>query len=77
MTAPVTTSGPDSAAAVLAAAEMVRQNDYLKLRNAQLQEDVAGLAAENGRLQQELERVVGRRALRLAAEAAATPTGDR
>ena len=72
------TAGPGSAAAVLAAAEMVRQNDYLKLRNAQLQEDVAGLAADNERLRQELERIVGRRALRLAAEAAATtPSGDR
>ncbi len=68
----------NSAAAILATAEMVRQNDYLKLRNAQLQDDVTGLTAENGRLLQELERVVGRRALRLAAEAAAAnPTGDR
>lgn len=76
---PAEDPSPTSAAAILAAAEMVRQNDYLKLRNAQLQEDVAGLSAENERLRQELERVVGRRTLRLAGEAAAaTPlTGDR
>lgn len=66
------------AAAILATAEMVRQNDYLKLRNAQLQEDVAGLSADNERLRQELERVVGRRALRIAAENAANSSvGDR
>jgi hypothetical protein len=70
--------GQATTAAILATAEMVRQNDYLKLRNAQLQEDVAGLAADNERLRQELERIVGRRALRLAAEAATTtPAGDR
>ncbi|HEX7761187.1 MAG TPA: hypothetical protein VF459_16895, partial [Caulobacteraceae bacterium] len=71
MAEPPATTGPlvftqdtqSNTAAILAAAEMVRQNDYLKLRNAQLQEDVASLAADNERLRQELERIVGRRAL--------------
>jgi hypothetical protein len=38
-----------------------RENDYLKLRCSQLQEDVAALSAQVTRLQQELERVAGRR----------------
>jgi len=33
-----------------------RENDYLKLRNAQLQRDVTSLEAEGLRLRQELER---------------------
>jgi hypothetical protein len=33
-----------------------RENDYLKLRNAQLQRDVIALEAEGLRLRQELER---------------------
>ena len=38
-----------------------RENDYLKLRCAQLQGDVGDLGAENMRLRQELERIAGRR----------------
>jgi hypothetical protein len=43
------------------AADMRRQNDYLTLRNAQLQREVTCLEAEALRLRQELER---QRALR-------------
>lgn len=43
---------------------MSRTNDYLKLRNAQLQDDVANLGGQVLRLQQELERLSGRRASR-------------
>lgn len=42
--------------------ELKRQNDYLKLRCAQLQGDVGDLGAENTRLREELERIAGRRA---------------
>ena len=45
-------------------ADLLRQNDYLKLRNAQLQDDVANLSAENERLRQEMERIAGRRTAR-------------
>jgi len=38
------------------AEDLRRENDYLKLRNAQLQRDVISLEAEGGRLRQELER---------------------
>ncbi len=41
--------------------ELKRQNDYLKLRCAQLQGDVSDISAENTRLRQELERIAGRR----------------
>lgn len=41
-----------------------RENDYLKRRNAQLQDDVTSLSGQLLRLQQELERVSGRRATR-------------
>jgi cell division protein FtsB len=34
-----------------------RENDYLKLRNAQLQRDVTDLGAEAARLRQALERL--------------------
>jgi hypothetical protein len=44
------------------ALQLERQNAYLKLRCAQLQEDVANLDAHVIRLQQELERLRGRRA---------------
>jgi len=47
-------------------ADLTRQNDYLKTRNAQLQDDVASLGAENTRLREELERIMGRRAARQA-----------
>ncbi len=47
-------------------ADLLRQNDYLKLRNAQLQDDVANLSAENERLRQEMERIAGRRTARAA-----------
>jgi hypothetical protein len=43
--------------------KLVRQNDYLKLRCAQLQDDVTNLSSQVTRLQQELERLRGRRAL--------------
>jgi hypothetical protein len=36
-------------------AKMVRENAYLKLRNAQLQDDVVLLGAELDRLRQQLE----------------------
>ena len=39
-----------------------RENDYLKRRNAQLQDDVTSLSGQLLRLQQDLERVSGRRA---------------
>lgn len=35
---------------------MRRENDYLKLRNAQLQADMTDLSAETERLRQALER---------------------
>lgn len=38
-----------------------RENDYLKRRNAQLQDDVTSLSGQLLRLQQDLERVSGRR----------------
>ncbi len=44
------------------ALQLERQNAYLKLRCAQLQEDVTNLDAHVIRLQQELERLRGRRA---------------
>jgi hypothetical protein len=44
------------------ALQLERQNAYLKLRCAQLQEDVTNLNAQVIRLQQELERLRGRRA---------------
>jgi hypothetical protein len=40
-----------------------RENDYLKRRNAQLQDDVTSLGGQVLRMQQELERVSGRRAM--------------
>ena len=40
--------------------KLVRENDYLKLRCAQLQDDVTNLSSQVNRLQQELERVRGR-----------------
>ncbi len=49
-----------------AATDLARQNDYLKARNAQLQNDVTELGAENTRLREELERVMGRRVARAA-----------
>lgn len=39
-----------------------RENDYLKRRNAQLQDDVTSLGGQVSRMQQELERLNGRRA---------------
>ena len=39
-----------------------QENDYLKRRNAQLQDDVTSLGGQVLRMQQELERVSGRRA---------------
>jgi prefoldin subunit 5 len=38
-----------------------RENDYLKRRNAQLQDDVTSLGGQVLRMQQELERLSGRR----------------
>jgi hypothetical protein len=40
-----------------------RDNDYLKRRNAQLQDDVTSLGGQVLRMQHELERVSGRRAM--------------
>jgi len=40
-----------------------RENDYLKRRNAQLQDDVTSLGGQVLRMQQELERLNGRRAM--------------
>jgi hypothetical protein len=42
---------------------MRRENDYLKRRNAQLQDDVTSLGGQVLRMQQELERISGRRAM--------------
>jgi chaperonin cofactor prefoldin len=42
--------------------KLERQNEYLKLRCAQLQDDVTNLSSELTRLRQELERLHGRRA---------------
>lgn len=42
------------------ARKLLRENDYLKLRVAQLQNDVTDLGSQVGRLQQELERLHGR-----------------
>jgi predicted nucleic acid-binding Zn-ribbon protein len=39
------------------------ENDYLKRRNAQLQDDVTSLGGQVLRMQQELERISGRRAI--------------
>lgn len=44
------------------AQELRRQNAYLKLRCAQLQDDLTDLGAENARMRQELERTAARRA---------------
>jgi len=44
------------------AQRLTRENDYLKLRCAQLQGDVTDLGSQVARLQQELERVTARRA---------------
>jgi hypothetical protein len=40
-----------------------KENDYLKRRNAQLQDDVTSLGGQVLRMQQELERVSGHRAM--------------
>jgi hypothetical protein len=40
---------------------MRRENEYLKLRNAQLQADLTDVAAETDRLRQALERTSTRR----------------
>jgi hypothetical protein len=44
------------------ARKLVRENDYLKLRCAQLQDDVTDLSSQLTRARQELERLHGRRA---------------
>ncbi|HEY1753407.1 MAG TPA: hypothetical protein VGG29_19275 [Caulobacteraceae bacterium] len=44
------------------AGKLERQNAYLKLRCAQLQDDVTNLESQVVRLQQELDRLRGRRA---------------
>jgi hypothetical protein len=48
----VTPSPPDE--------QLVRENAYLRQRNAQLQEDVAAVGAEAERLRQILQRLHGR-----------------
>jgi hypothetical protein len=40
--------------------KLVRENDYLKLRCAQLQDDVTDLSGQLTRARQELERLHGR-----------------
>jgi hypothetical protein len=45
---------------------LTRENDYLKLRCAQLQGDVTDLSSQVGRLQQALERIHGVRESRRA-----------
>lgn len=45
-------------------AKLTRENAYLKLRCAQLQDDVTSLASQVTRMQQELERLHGARAAR-------------
>ncbi len=42
------------------ARKLVRENDYLKLRCAQLQDDVTDLSGQLTRARQELERLHGR-----------------
>ncbi len=42
--------------------DLIRENAYLKQRNAQLQDDVVALGAETERLRQMLERLHGRMA---------------
>lgn len=44
--------------------ELERENAYLKNRLAQLEGDLVDLAAENGRLREERERLHARRAAR-------------
>ena len=44
--------------------KLVRENDYLKQRCAQLQDDVTDLGSQVMRLRQELERLHGQRATR-------------
>ena len=46
------------------AGKVLRENAYLKLRCAQLQDDVTDLGGQVMRLSQELERLLGRRAAR-------------
>ena len=46
------------------AGRLTRENAYLKLRCAQLQDDVTSLGAELQRVRQELERLHGLRAAR-------------
>jgi hypothetical protein len=45
-------------------ADLERENLYLRNRVAQLQSDVEDIAAENGRLREERERLYGRRVAR-------------
>jgi ABC-type phosphate transport system auxiliary subunit len=45
---------------VSAQSDLARENTYLRQRNAQLQDDVAALAAEAERLRQMVERLHGR-----------------
>jgi hypothetical protein len=59
-TPPPAVRGPGGDA--VEALQLERQNAYLKLRCAQLQEDVTNLDAHVIRLTQELERLRGRRA---------------
>ena len=48
---------------------MLRENQYLKLRNAQLQADLTDISAETQRLRQALERTGAARAARSAPNA--------
>jgi len=42
---------------------LLRENTYLRERNAQLQEDIAALSAEAVRLRQVVDRLYGRNAM--------------
>jgi predicted nucleic acid-binding Zn-ribbon protein len=44
--------------------KLARENEYLKLRCAQLQDDVTDLSSQLTRARQELERLHGQRAVR-------------
>jgi hypothetical protein len=47
--------------------KLARENAYLKLRCAQLQDDVTDLGGQVLRLRQELERLIGQRSQRVDA----------
>jgi hypothetical protein len=56
--------------------EVWRENEYLKLRNAQLQRDIVEISADSQRLRQELERRGGLNRAIKAADPTAGPAAD-